>query len=36
MPGGALQIELGLDYHITMTGPVTSVAHGTVMHEALA
>jgi len=33
MPGGALEIEIGADYAITMTGPVTAVAQGTLSSE---
>jgi diaminopimelate epimerase len=34
MPGGALQITVGDDYAIEMSGPVTAVASGTIADEA--
>jgi diaminopimelate epimerase len=34
MPGGNLRIALTKDFHVTMTGPVTSVCHGTIEQEA--
>jgi diaminopimelate epimerase len=33
MPGGELRIEIGEDYAIRMTGPVTAVAVGTLRQE---
>jgi diaminopimelate epimerase len=30
MPGGKLAIEIGKDFDILMTGPVTKVAEGTI------
>ncbi|KPK62898.1 MAG: diaminopimelate epimerase [Planctomycetes bacterium SM23_32] len=36
MPGGRLDITVADDFAITMTGPVTRVAEGTVAEEALA
>ena len=33
MPGGTLGIEIGDDFAIRMTGPVTSVAEGTIADE---
>lgn len=36
MPGGELSIEIGADYTIVMTGPVTRVAEGELFDEALA
>jgi diaminopimelate epimerase len=33
MPGGTLSIEIGADYAIKMTGPVTRVAEGTLHPE---
>jgi diaminopimelate epimerase len=35
MPGGRLTIEVTDDYEVTMTGPVTRVADGTISDEAL-
>lgn len=35
MPGGRLDITIGKDFAITMTGPVTKVAEGTICDEAL-
>jgi diaminopimelate epimerase len=35
MPGGALEVEIEPDYHVTQTGPVTRVAQGRVDAEAL-
>jgi diaminopimelate epimerase len=34
MPGGRLAIEIGDDFAITMHGPVTKVADGTISEEA--
>jgi len=34
MPGGDLKIALTTDFHVTMTGPVTSVCSGTIAQEA--
>ena len=34
MPGGDLKIALTNDFHVTMTGPVTSVCSGTIAKEA--
>ncbi len=34
MPGGALQIEIGEDFSIRMTGPVTRVVEGDIAPEA--
>lgn len=36
MPGGRLAISIGPDFSVTMTGPVTKVAEGTISDEALA
>ncbi|MBU4317556.1 MAG: diaminopimelate epimerase [Proteobacteria bacterium] len=33
MPGGSLEIEIGEDYAITLTGPVTRVAKGEIFGE---
>lgn len=33
MPGGKIEIEIGADYSIRMTGGVTKVAEGTLMKE---
>jgi diaminopimelate epimerase len=33
MPGGRLAIEIGKDFHIQMTGPVTKVAEGVIASE---
>lgn len=33
MPGGKLKIEIGLDYEICMTGPVTKVCEGAIAPE---
>lgn len=35
MPGGTIAIEIGDNYAITMTGPVTKVAQGTMSPEML-
>jgi diaminopimelate epimerase len=35
MPGGNLAIEIGPDFDILMTGPVTRVAEGTIDEEIL-
>jgi diaminopimelate epimerase len=35
MPGGTLAIEVGADYSVRMTGPVTKVAHGDLCPECL-
>jgi diaminopimelate epimerase len=34
MPGGALAVEIGSGYEVTLTGPVTRVAEGTLFPEA--
>ncbi len=34
MPGGTLAIEIGNEFNILMTGPVTKVADGTIADEA--
>jgi diaminopimelate epimerase len=36
MPGGVLEVEIGEDYSVTQTGPVTRVAEGTLSPEGLA
>ena len=36
MPGGQLAIEIGKDFDVVMTGPVTKVAEGIVSPELLA
>ena len=36
MPGGRIGIEIGADFSIRMTGPVTRVGEGTLDPEALA
>ncbi len=36
MPGGALEVEVGADFAVTMLGPVGKVAEGTVSDEVLA
>jgi diaminopimelate epimerase len=33
MPGGKLAIEIGADFDILMTGPVTKVAEGVIANE---
>jgi diaminopimelate epimerase len=33
MPGGVIAIEIGEDFAIRMTGPVTRVAEGTMAPE---
>ena len=33
MPGGKLSIEIGNDFDILMTGPVTKVGEGTMSNE---
>jgi diaminopimelate epimerase len=33
LAGGDIRINIAPDYHITMTGPVTPVASGSVVHE---
>jgi diaminopimelate epimerase len=33
MPGGQLAIQIGEDFSILMTGPVTKVAEGTISEE---
>jgi diaminopimelate epimerase len=33
MPGGKLAIEIGDDFNILMTGPVTKVAEGVIANE---
>ena len=35
MPGGTIAIEIGDNYAITMTGPVTRVAEGELHNEML-
>jgi diaminopimelate epimerase len=35
MPGGEVEVEIGPDFEVTMTGPVTSVCHGTLSAELL-
>jgi diaminopimelate epimerase len=35
MPGGQINIEIGDNYSITMTGPVTKIADGVLAKEAL-
>ena len=35
MPGGVLAIQVGADYSILMTGPVTKVAEGSISREIL-
>ena len=35
MPGGRLSIEIGRDFDVLMTGPVTKVAEGTILAEML-
>ena len=35
MPGGDLQVTVDDDYQVTLTGPVTPVAHGTIAPELL-
>ncbi len=35
MPGGELEIDIGPGFDITMSGPVTKVAEGTICDEAL-
>jgi diaminopimelate epimerase len=36
MPGGTLRIEIGNDYSVRMTGPVTHIADGEIDPECLA
>jgi diaminopimelate epimerase len=36
MPGGVLEVEIGEDYAVTQTGPVTRVATGVLSPEGLA
>jgi diaminopimelate epimerase len=36
MPGGAIRIEIGNDYAVRMTGPVTHIADGEIDPECLA
>lgn len=36
MPGGAIAIKIGDNYAITMTGPVTKVAHGVLANETFS
>lgn len=36
MPGGRLQITIGEDYDVELTGPVTAVARGTLANEMFA
>jgi diaminopimelate epimerase len=33
MPGGNIEISIDNEFRITMTGPVTRVADGTLSHE---
>jgi diaminopimelate epimerase len=33
MPGGSLHIEIGEDFSILLSGPVTKVGYGTVYDE---
>jgi diaminopimelate epimerase len=33
MPGGNIDIEVGADYSVRMTGPVTKVFEGTISEE---
>jgi diaminopimelate epimerase len=33
MPGGKLAIEIGKDFDVLMTGPVTKVSEGTIFEE---
>ena len=35
MPGGEVDVEIGPDFEVTITGPVTSVCHGTLSVELL-
>lgn len=35
MPGGVLDVEIGEDFEVTQTGPVTKVAEGVLCPEAL-
>lgn len=35
MPGGEVEVEIGPDFEVTMTGPVASVCHGTLSAELL-
>jgi diaminopimelate epimerase len=36
MPGGRLQITIGQDYDVELTGPVTAVARGAIADEMFA
>lgn len=36
MPGGTIDIKIGENYAITMTGPVTRVADGVLVHEVFS
>jgi diaminopimelate epimerase len=36
MPGGALTIEIGPDYAVTMSGPVTPICQGTLSSEIMS
>jgi diaminopimelate epimerase len=36
MPGGALAVEIGASWNVTLRGPVTRVADGTLHPEAFA
>ncbi len=36
MPGGAIEIKIGDNYAITMTGPVTKIADGVLANEAFS
>jgi len=35
MPGGEVAVEIGPEFEVTLTGPVTSVCHGTLSAELL-
>jgi diaminopimelate epimerase len=35
MPGGEVAVEIGQEFEVTLTGPVTSVCHGTLSAELL-
>lgn len=35
MPGGDVTVEIGPEFEVTLTGPVTSVCHGTLSAELL-
>ena len=36
MPGGTIEIKIGDNYAITMTGPVTKVADGVLADEVFS